>query len=71
MGKCGLSHQEPKDQQAQFCDDVTKTAGLKVTWHPRNCRFWSNSPSGHSASEAKRSKRWHSPAPDGDGDKSE
>ena len=72
MGKCGLSHQGPKDQQAQFCDDATKTAGLKVTWKPsRNCRFWSNSPSSHSASEAKRSKRSQSPAPEGDGDKSE
>jgi len=31
MGTCGLQHQGPKDQQAQLCADVTKTAGLKVT----------------------------------------
>ena len=62
MGKCGLAYQAPKDQQEQFCTDVTATAGLKVTYNTRNFKFWIKTPSGHAASEAKR-KRANSPAP--------
>ena len=71
IGKCGRSHQGPKDQQEQFCGDVAKMAGLKVPYVARNYHFWQNSPSGHVASEAKRTKRSHSAAPGDDDDKSE
>ena len=40
MGKCGLAHQAPKDQQEQFCVDVAATAGLKVPYVARNFKFW-------------------------------
>ena len=39
IGKCGLAHQAPKDQQEQFCTDVTATAGLKVLYNARNVKF--------------------------------
>ena len=39
IGKCGRSHQGPKDQQEQFCVDVAETAGLKVPYAARNYRF--------------------------------
>ena len=67
MGKCGWAHQGPNDQQAQFCLDVAATAGLKVPYVAKNIRVWQATPSGHSASEAKR-KRSNSPLP-GDGEK--
>jgi hypothetical protein len=70
MGKCGLAHQAPRDQQEQFCVDVAATAGLKVPYAARNFKFWSKTPSGHTASEAKR-KRSPSPAPDDEDDKSD
>ena len=68
IGKCGRSYQGPKDQQEQFCVDVARAAGLKVLYAARNYRFWQNSPSGHAASEAKRTERSHSPAPGDDDD---
>ena len=54
----------------QFCEDATKTAGLKVHYASRNWKFWQNIPPGHAAAEAKR-KRPGSPAPDDDDNKSE
>ena len=46
-GKCGHSHQGPKDRMAQFCKDVVKTCGFDAPVYFNNPKFWTSAPSGH------------------------
>ena len=46
-GKCGRSHQGPKDREVQYQKDVVKTCGFdSMVWF-NNPKFWTAAPSGH------------------------
>ena len=46
-GKCGRSHQGPKDRSVQYCKDVVKTCGFDSPVYFNNPKFWTSAPSGH------------------------
>ena len=46
-GKCGRSHQGPKDRKEQYRKDVIKTCGLDGMIWFNNPKFWTKAPSGH------------------------
>ena len=46
-GKCGHSHQGPKDRMVQYCKDVVKTSGFDSPVYFNDPKSWTSAPSGH------------------------